>query len=165
MTTQEELTLEGDGLVLTGPGRPITIAGQPAGPCRASSTARPSGCTRKTCSPGRKTGPMHIGVIGTGETAAAIVVALAQMLDTSSFIEVISPSGVIYTRDEGFEENRLFSDPDGRIARAQGDHQHTLSWLSMTERDRRKFVRRTDRGVFFLAGDVGCESCGECTRP
>ena len=151
MTTQEALTLEGDGLVVTGPGRPITIVGQPANHPRILDgetfwqhindvVAR-----QKTSQ-----SPMHVGVIGTGETAAAIVVALVQRLDTSSFIEVISPSGVIYTRDEGFEENRLFSDPDGCIARAQGDHQHTLSWLSMTERDRREFVRRTDRGVFSL---------------
>jgi hypothetical protein len=31
-------------------------------------------------------------------------------------IEVISPYDVIYSRDEGFEENRLFSDPNGRLA-------------------------------------------------
>ena len=151
MTTQEELTLEGEGLVLTGPGRPITIAGQPASHPRILNGETFWLHTQDLLTR-QKTGksPMHVGVIGTGETAAAIVVALTQMLDTSSFIEVISPSGVIYTRDEGFEENRLFSDPDGRIARAQGDHQHTLSWLSMTERDRREFVRRTDRGVFSL---------------
>ncbi len=148
-TTQEELTLEGDGLVLTGPGRSITIAGQPADHPRILNGETFWLHTHDLVAR-QKVGksPMHVGVIGTGETAAAIVVALVQMLDTSSFIEVISPSGVIYTRDEGFEENRLFSDPDGRIARAQGDHQHTLSWLGMTERDRREFVRRTDRGVF-----------------
>ena len=151
MTTQEELILEGDGLVLTGPGRPITIPGQPVNHPRILNGETFWLHTQDLLAR-QKTGksPVHVGVIGTGETAAAIVVALVQMLDTSSFIEVISPSGVIYTRDEGFEENRLFSDPDGRIARAQGDHQHTLSWLSMTERDRREFVRRTDRGVFSL---------------
>ncbi len=150
-TTQQELTLEGDGLVMTGPGRPIMIGGQPADHPRILNGETFWLHTQDLLAR-QKTGqsPMHVGVIGTGETAAAIVVELVQMLDTSSFIEVISPSGVIYTRDEGFEENRLFSDPDGRIARAQGDHQHTLSWLGMTERDRREFVRRTDRGVFSL---------------
>jgi mycobactin lysine-N-oxygenase len=89
-------------------------------------------------------------VIGTGETAAAIVVALVDALRDSAFIEVISPYGVIYSRDEGFEENRLFSDPDGRLASLAGEHQHEANWLQLSERDRREFVRRTDRGVFSL---------------
>jgi len=94
--------------------------------------------------------PLNIGVIGTGETAAAIVVALVDALRSSAFIEVISPYGVIYSRDEGFEENRLFSDPDGKLASLYGDHQHAANWLQLSERDRREFVRRTDRGVFSL---------------
>lgn len=93
---------------------------------------------------------LHIGVIGTGETAAAVVLALLGALKDSAFIEVISPSGVLYSRDEGFEENRLFSDPDAKLARLYGGHQHQLTWLSMTENDRREFVRRTDRSVFSL---------------
>jgi mycobactin lysine-N-oxygenase len=93
---------------------------------------------------------LNIGVVGTGETAAAIVVALVDALRASAYIEVISPYGVIYSRDEGFEENRLFSDPDGRLASLSGDHHHAANWLQMSERDRREFVRRTDRGVFSL---------------
>jgi mycobactin lysine-N-oxygenase len=96
------------------------------------------------------TQPLNIGVIGTGETAAAIVVALVDALRDSAFIEVISPNGVIYSRDEGFEENQLFSDPDGRLANLSGDHYHAANWLQLSERDRREFVRRTDRGVFSL---------------
>ena len=96
------------------------------------------------------TRPLNIGVIGTGETAAAIVVALVDALRDSASIEVISPYGVIYSRDEGFEENRLFSDPDGKLARLRGDHQHEPTWLQLSEADRREFVRRTDRGVFSL---------------
>jgi mycobactin lysine-N-oxygenase len=94
--------------------------------------------------------PLNIGVIGTGETAAAIVVALADALRDSTFIEVISPYGVIYSRDEGFEENRMFSDPDGRLANLLGGHHHEANWLQLSESDRREFVRRTDRGVFSI---------------
>src|SRR5216683_376853 len=94
--------------------------------------------------------PLNIGVIGTGETAAAIVVALVDILRSSAFIEVISPYGVIYSRDEGFEENRLFSDPDGKLASLYSDHQHAANWLQLNERDRREFLKRTDRGVFSL---------------
>jgi mycobactin lysine-N-oxygenase len=140
--------LEGDGLVITGPGTPITLAGQPTNHPRVFDggsywqNVATFAHLRDTT-----TAPLHIGVIGTGETAAAIVTSLVHTLDDAAFIEVISPYGVLYSRDEGFEENRLFSDPDATLARL-GGHQHVLSWLSMTENDRREFVRRTDRGVF-----------------
>ncbi len=143
------LTVEGDGLVITGPGTPITIEGQPANHprvmdggsfwLRVEEFAR----LRVTVST-----PLHIGVIGTGETAAAIVIALLSECKEKAFIEVVSPNGVLYSRDEGFEENRLFSDPDAKLARLRGGHKHQLSWLRMNERDRREFLRRTDRGVF-----------------
>lgn len=143
-----QLTIEGDGLVLTGPGTPITIPGQPTEHMRVLDGGN-FWLNVETFARLRSivTTPLHIGIIGTGETAAAIVLSLLNMLEDAAFIEVISPYGVLYSRDEGFEENRLFSDPDARLARL-GGHQHELSWLSMTETNRREFVRRTDRGVF-----------------
>jgi hypothetical protein len=57
---------------------------------------------------------------------------------------------VIYSRDEGFEENRLFSDPDGKLANLLGDHKHAANWLLLSERDRREFARRTDLKAFSL---------------
>src|SRR2546430_3338965 len=144
-------TLTGEGLVMTGPGTPLTIAGQPEEhPCimdGASFWLRIEEFVKLRLQVKK---PLNIGVIGTGETAAAIVVALVDTLRSSAFIEVISPHGVIYSRDEGFEENKLFSDPDGRLASLYGDHQHAANWLQLSERDRREFVRRTDRGVFSL---------------
>lgn len=144
-----DLTVEGDGLMITGPGTPITIEGQPAGHPRVmdggsfwlhvEDFARLRVTARI---------PLHIGVIGTGETAAAIVIALLSACKEKAFVEVISPNGVLYSRDEGFEENRLFSDPDAKLAHLRGGHKHELSWLRMNERDRREFLRRTDRGVF-----------------
>jgi len=143
------LTVEGDGLVITGPGTPITIEGQPANHPRVmdggSFWLRVEEFVRLRVTVST---PLHIGVIGTGETAAAIVIALLSECKEKAFIEVVSPNGVLYSRDEGFEENRLFSDPDGKLARLRGGHKHQLSWLRMNERDRREFLRRTDRGVF-----------------
>jgi mycobactin lysine-N-oxygenase len=144
-------TLTGEGLVMTGPGTPLTIPGQPEEhPCimDGASFWRHVEEFEKLRWQVKKS--LNIGVIGTGETAAAIVVALVDALRSSAFIEVISPNGVMYTRDEGFEENRLFSDPDGKLAGLYGDHQHAANWLQLSERDRREFVRRTDRGVFSL---------------
>ena len=144
-------TVPGNGLVMTGPGTPLAILGQPKAHPRimdgASFWLRSEEFAHLRS---HVTQPLNIGVIGTGETAAAIVVALVDALRDSAFIEVISPYGVIYSRDEGFEENRLFSDPDGRLASLLGDHQHAANWLQLSEHDRREFVRRTDRGVFSL---------------
>jgi len=144
-------TVTGDGLVMTGPGTPLTIPGQPKAHPRimdgASFWLRSEEFAQLRSHVAQ---PLNIGVIGTGETAAAIVVALVDALRDAAFIEVISPYGVLYSRDEGFEENRLFSDPDGRLANLLGDHQHEANWLRLSERDRREFVRRTDRGVFSL---------------
>ncbi len=144
-------TLTGDGLVMTGPGTPLTLSGQPKEHPRIMDGAtfwlRSEEFVQLRTHVKK---PLNIGVIGTGETAAAIVVALVDALRSSAFIEVISPYGVLYSRDEGFEENRLFSDPDGKLANLFGDHQHAANWLQLSERDRREFVRRTDRGVFSL---------------
>lgn len=143
--------LTGEGVVMTGPGRPLTIAGQPKEhPCIMDGASFWLRVEEFVHLRSQVTKPLNIGVIGTGETAAAIVVALVDALRSSAFIEVISPYGVIYSRDEGFEENTLFSDPDGRLASLYGDHQHAANWLQLSERDRREFVRRTDRGVFSL---------------
>jgi mycobactin lysine-N-oxygenase len=144
-------TVTGEGLVMTGPGTPLTIAGQPKAHRRIMDGASFWLRTEEFAQlRSHVTQPLNIGVIGTGETAGAVVVALVDALRDLAFIEVISPYGVIYSRDEGFEENRLFSDPDGKLASLFGGHQHAANWLQLSERDRREFVRRTDRGVFSL---------------
>jgi mycobactin lysine-N-oxygenase len=144
-------SLAGDGLVITGPGTPLTVAGQPEHHPRVMDGASFWLHVEEFAQMRLKvTRPLNIGVIGTGETAGAVVVALVDYLRNAAFIEVISPYGVIYSRDEGFEENRLFSDPDGRLASLYSDHQHESNWQQLSERDRREFMRRTDRGVFSL---------------
>lgn len=144
-------TLEGDGLVITGPGTALTIPGQPESYPRIMDGG--SFWTHveefELMRPTLKK-PLNIGIIGIGETAAAIILALLDALKEQAFIEVISPYGVLYSRDEGFEENKLFSDPDGRSASLYGNHHHAANWLLLSEQDRREFVRRTDRGVFSL---------------
>lgn len=155
-------TLEGDGLVITGPGAPITIPGQPQGHPRVLDGATVwRNMEEFALRHDPTSAPVNIGVIGTGETAAAIVVALLDVLADAAIIEVFTPHGVLYSRDEGFEENRVFSDPDANWASLSGkqkeaqqwsslaeSHKRTFRWSSLTEKDRREFVRRTDRGVF-----------------
>jgi mycobactin lysine-N-oxygenase len=163
--------LEADGLVLTGPGTPVTLPGQPTDDPRVLDGGtvwlaldRLAAELQATTRSGKRATPRRIGIVGTGETAAATVVALLDALGDRAHIEVLSPRGVLYSRDEGFEENQLFSNPDPHRAVEMGKHHpakpgseearddlahtHTLRWLSLTEADRREFVRRADRGVF-----------------
>ncbi len=160
----DTFTLEGDGLVLTGPGTPVTIPGQPADHPRVldgdTAWRRMDDFARLRTT---LAAPVTIGVVGTGETAAAIVVALLETLGEGAVIEVLTPRGVLYSRDEGFDENRVFSDPDANWVsltgkRTEADqwssfvecHKRAFRWSSLTEADRREFVRRTDRGVFSI---------------
>jgi mycobactin lysine-N-oxygenase len=74
----------------------------------------------------------RVAVIGGGETAASMLNELFG--HRVSTITVISPSVTLFTRGEGFFENKLFSDPTG--------------WTGLTHAERRDALARTDRGVF-----------------
>lgn len=76
-------------------------------------------------------------VIGSGETAAAIVVQLVKLLPRESPIDVVSRGGIVYTRGESHDENRLYSNPE--------------KWLEFPDHVREEFVKRTDRGVFSVS--------------
>ena len=124
--------LHGDALVVTGAGSPVRVKGQPADHKRVMDGntfwTRASKFAHIKC-------PVSVAVVGTGETAASIVVALVEALHENSSIEIISSSGVPYSRGESYEESRLFSNPG-------------TEWQNLTLHHRREFVQRTDRGVF-----------------
>jgi mycobactin lysine-N-oxygenase len=73
-------------------------------------------------------------VIGSGETAASVVISLLGMSHKRSTVDVLTSRGVLYSRGESYDENRFYSDP--------GD------WPGLAESHRREFLERTDRGVF-----------------
>ena len=73
-------------------------------------------------------------VIGSGETAASVVISLLKRSHKRSTIDVLTSRGVLYSRGESYDENRFYSDP--------GD------WPRLAESHRREFLERTDRGVF-----------------
>jgi mycobactin lysine-N-oxygenase len=161
----QDQILQGDGLVLTGPGTPLNVEGQPTSHPRIfdGATIWQHLDIFEAPHSDRHGRSLHLGVIGTGETAAAVVVALLERLHDQEMIDVISPRGVLYTRDEGFEENHLFSDPEAHWVHLSGTseerlprsrhatlHHHPLRWSELSEEDRREFVQRTDRGVFSI---------------
>ena len=128
----DRLDFECDGLVLTGPGRPARLPGQPDGHPRIL-----DGRTFWTSQDALGgAGPVEVCVIGNGETAGSITTALLNVLPEGSVIELVSDHGVLYTRGESFTENRLYSDPAA------------AGWQRLAERHRREFLKRTDRGVF-----------------
>ncbi|TCK24579.1 SidA/IucD/PvdA family monooxygenase [Pseudonocardia endophytica] len=74
----------------------------------------------------------HVAVIGGGETSASIVEEL--VADRFESITVITPDPVVFSRGEGFVENRLFNAPE--------------LWASLSADDRRALIQRIDRGVY-----------------
>jgi mycobactin lysine-N-oxygenase len=129
------LTLErgevwADGVVFTGAGPPIRVADQPREHPRVfdgrsywlAERALEKEVARSAC------------VIGSGETAASVVISLLTKSHKGSTVDVVTSRGVLYSRGESYDENRFYSDP--------GD------WPQLAESHRREFLERTDRGVF-----------------
>jgi mycobactin lysine-N-oxygenase len=119
-----------DGIVFTGPGRPITVPGQPRQHPRVFDgrsywLAEREFQTRTA---------QNVCVIGSGETAASIVISVLAKSHKRSTVDVVTSRGVLYSRGESYDENRFYSDP--------GD------WPQLAEAHRREFLERTDRGVF-----------------
>jgi mycobactin lysine-N-oxygenase len=137
-----------DGVVVTGPGRPAPLPGQPEGHPRVLDGATVWQALEDLAARQRSAGALRIGIIGTGETAAAAAVALLDTLGDAARLDILAPHGVFYSRNEGYEENRFFSDSDPHDADSVEAHRHPARWLSLTEEGRRELVRRADRGVF-----------------
>jgi mycobactin lysine-N-oxygenase len=125
-----------DGVVFTGAGPPVGVAGQPRQHPRVLDGR--SYWLRERA-PGKQVA-QSVCVIGSGETAASIVISLLKNSNKRSTIDVLSSRGVLYSRGESYDENRLYSDP--------GD------WPRLAESHRREFLERTDRGVFSLQAEA-----------
>ncbi len=125
-----------DGVVFTGTGPPIRVPGQPAAHPRVTTG-------RSYWQHEPRPGPhlaQSICVIGSGETAASIVIDLLRRAHKRSTVDVVTSRGVLYSRGESYAENRLYSDP--------GD------WPALAETHRREFLERTDRGVFSVQAEA-----------
>jgi mycobactin lysine-N-oxygenase len=119
-----------DGVVFTGAGPPIGVAGQPQDHPRVLD-GRSYWLRRPMAGPKMA---QSICVIGSGETAASVVSSMLTGAHKHSTIDVLTSRGVLYSRGESYDENRYYSDP--------GD------WPGLAWSHRREFLDRTDRGVF-----------------
>lgn len=77
---------------------------------------------------------LPIVVFGGGETAASVVSFLIDYVPSEIPIVVITRGGALYSRGEGYYENRVFTESD--------------LWRSLDEKVRKEVIRRGDRGVF-----------------
>jgi mycobactin lysine-N-oxygenase len=125
-----------DGVVFTGTGPSIRVPGQPLTHPRLT-TGR--GYWQHTPRPGPHLA-QSICVIGSGETAASVVIDLLRRAHKRSTVDVVTSRGVLYSRGESYAENRFYSDP--------GD------WPALAEVNRREFLERTDRGVFSVQAEA-----------
>lgn len=130
----EEIWKErGDGLVLTGPGRSefeSRLLGLGHVHTVESFWAQYEGFRT---SRGR---PQNILVVGAGENAATVAMALAGLGNDELQINILSPNGMAFSRGESYFENRVYS--SGELG----------FWNSLSDADKRNFIHRTDRGVF-----------------
>jgi mycobactin lysine-N-oxygenase len=125
-----------DGLVITGAGPAITVPGQPRDHPRVL-----DGRTYWLAAHELNHQRAHnVCVIGSGETAASVVIDLVKRFHKRSTIDVLTARGVLYSRGESYDENRFYSDP--------------ADWPRLAETHRREFLERTDRGVFSLQAEA-----------
>jgi mycobactin lysine-N-oxygenase len=137
-----EVTLEAggavlaDGVVITGAGPSITVPGQPHDHPRVLD-GRTYWLEAHRLKHQRA---LNVCLVGSGETAASVVIDLLKRFHKHSTIDVLTSRGVLYSRGESYDENRFYSDP--------GD------WPRLAESHRREFLERTDRGVFSLQAEA-----------
>jgi mycobactin lysine-N-oxygenase len=137
-----EVTLEAgdamavDGVVVTGAGPAITVPGQPHDHPRVLDGRTYWLAAHQL----RRDRALTVCVVGSGETAASVVIDLVKRCHKRSTIDVLTARGVLYSRGESYEENRFYSDPG--------------EWPRLAEAHRREFLERTDRGVFSLQAEA-----------
>jgi mycobactin lysine-N-oxygenase len=136
VTLETGETMAAAGVVMTGAGLAITVPGQPRGHPRVLD-GRTYWLAAHQLHRGRA---LNVCVIGSGETAASVVIDLVKRCHKRSAIDVLTARGVLYSRGESYEENRFYSDP--------------ADWPRLAEAHRREFLQRTDRGVFSLQAEA-----------
>lgn len=125
-----------DGVVITGAGPSITVPGQPRDHRRVLDGRTYWLAARELT----RERPQNVCVVGSGETAASVVIDLLKRCHKRSAVDVLTARGVLYSRGESYDENRFYSDPG--------------EWPRLAEAHRREFLERTDRGVFSLQAEA-----------
>lgn len=121
--------LVGDGLMITGPGVPraeFPILGDRDAVLNVEDFWRRM--------PELNAGE-RVCLVGAGENSASIAAALTD-LNRGVQVDIVSPSGFVFSRGESYLENRVYSNPN------------VANWSRLTDADKKNFIRRTDLSVF-----------------
>jgi mycobactin lysine-N-oxygenase len=129
-------TVAADGVVMTGAGPAITVPGRPRDHPRVMDGRTYWLAAHEL----NRAHALNVCVVGSGETAASVVIDLVKRCHKRSAIDVLTARGVLYSRGESYDENRFYSDPG--------------EWQRLAEAHRREFLKRTDRGVFSLQAEA-----------
>jgi len=124
-----------DGFVYTGPGRVVGLL--PAGARHGRVFDGSDFWSRGAFRPGVLHG--RVAIVGCGETAAAMLQRLAPLADRFE-LSVVTPSGLLPTRDESFPTNTWYSRP--------------RDWAELPLETRREVLRSGDRGVLSVAAQA-----------
>ena len=136
VTLEAGSALTADGVVITGAGPAITEPGQPRDHPRVLDGRTYWLAAHKLA----RERALNVCVVGSGETAASVVIDLLKRCSRHSTVDVLATRGVLYSRGESYDENRFYSDPS--------------DWPHLAEANRREFLERTDRGVFSLQAEA-----------
>ncbi|SDP97780.1 SidA/IucD/PvdA family monooxygenase [Lentzea jiangxiensis] len=125
--------LTGAGVVITGPGTPLRLQGYDDNSLRfANAENFWKRWPRMQTAIRRSSMQTEIAVIGDGGAAASVVTTLLSTSDRCR-VTVITPSGVMLTRGESYDENRHYSNP--------------RDWPQINSLGRERFLRHTTLSV------------------
>src|SRR5207302_568918 len=126
-------TLRAAAIVITGPGKPIhLIDGQDE---HFNMSDGETFWLPRRMDDFRRLAKGRVAVVGSGDTAASIAVALLNALPSPEKVEIemFCRKGILFPRNEGREDFKWWSDPAG--------------WEAIPPNGKREFIWRTERGV------------------
>jgi mycobactin lysine-N-oxygenase len=131
-------TVSADGVVITGAGRPLTFPRTGVAGKLESRVLDGQSFWRVATSFAGIT-DARICVVGGGETSAAIVTYLAEVIDATSRVEILTRHATVFSRSEHWRSVMYFSTAEG--------------WADLTATEKHELIHRADRGVFSVAAN------------
>jgi mycobactin lysine-N-oxygenase len=131
-------SLRADGVVVTGPGRPLTFP-RIGEATRFESQILDGQSFWRAADRFAGISGARICVVGGGETSAAITTNLASVVDATSRVEIVTRHATVFSRSEHWRSVMYFSTAEG--------------WCDLTEAEKVELIDRADRGTFSVGAN------------
>ncbi|HEX3705216.1 MAG TPA: phosphatidylglycerol lysyltransferase domain-containing protein [Mycobacteriales bacterium] len=131
-------SVRADGVVITGAGRPLSLPRIGEATDFESRLLDGQSFWRVAAWFAGLSGA-RICVIGGGETSAAIAIYLADVVDVTSRIEIVTRHATVFSRSEHWRSVMYFSTAEG--------------WCDLTDSEKYELIHRADRGTFSVAAN------------